>query len=216
MRAQSAGMSFNYIKNWKHFSYQAAFSNSEQQLKRCGSWMYGAYFSTFNLTSDSGLVTGKYKHYLTGYSNIDYSSTFNAGLSIGYIYTLTFRHHWYATASFNPGLSYLHYQSHAYGPKDTTAGSKDSTYNVNVAANLGFRIQSRIAIGWNSPRWYFAAAFAGDTFYQDETISKSSVAYTVGSARFYVGYRFKVPRLDKAWKKHVPGKRATLETKSSG
>ena len=213
MKAHSAGISINYIKNWNHFSYQAAFSNSEQQLKRCGSWIYGAYASAFNLNSDSGLVTGKYKHYLTGYSNISYSSTFNAGLSIGYIYTLTIRKHWYITASFNPGLSYLHYESRASGPKDTTAGSKDSTYHVNVAANLGLRIQSRIALGYNSPKWYFGMAFAGDTFYQDETISKSNVAYTVGSAKFYLGYRFDVPALNRAWKKHTGGKRVNMDVK---
>ncbi|MFI5150725.1 MAG: DUF4421 family protein [Bacteroidia bacterium] len=216
MRAQSTGISINYIRNWNHFSYQAAFSNSEQQLKRCGSWLYGVYLSSFSLNSDSGLVTGKYKHYLTGYSNINYSNTFNAGLSIGYIYTLTIRHHWYITYSFNPGLSYLHYQSHASGPKDTLAGSKDSTYRVNVVANLGLRIQSRIAIGYNSPKWYAGVAFAGDTFYQDETVSKSNVAYTVGNAKFYIGYRFDAPALNRLWKKHVSGKRGTLDAKTSG
>ena len=215
MRATSAGLAFNYIQNYKHFSYQAAFGNSEEQLHCAGSFLYGIYVSTFNLSADSGLVTGKYKKYLYGYSNIDHSTTFNVGLSAGYIYTYVFKHHWYATLALNPGLSFLYYESHAYGPKDTSRFSKDSTYNVKTNGNLGFKFQSRFALGYNSPKWYAGIFLTGDAFFQDAAISKSSVNYAIGSFQFYVGYRFNAPYLKKIWPKRKSQIKIKIEGESS-
>jgi hypothetical protein len=215
MKAVSAGLTFYYIQNYTRFSYKAAFGNSEEQLKSCGSLMYGGYLSTFNMNADSGLVTGKYKKYLHGYANLDRSVTLNAGLSIGYMFTFVFKHHFYATLALNPGLSYLYYQSHAYGPKDTARGSRDSTYSVQTAAQLGFKIHSRLAIGYNSPKWYGGIKFAGDAFYQDENVSKSKLDYTIGSVKVFIGYRFQVPYLNKIWPKKLFGPRINLDGTTS-
>ncbi len=215
MRTLSVGGAFNYIQNYKKFSYKAAFGNSEEQLKSAGSFLFGTYVSNFDLSADSGLVFGKFKHSLSGYSNIDHSRTFNAGFCIGYIYTLVLKHHWYATLALNPGLSYLYYDSHAFGPTDTTKLSKDSTWQVKTSANLGFRLQSRFALGYNSPKWYMGINLAGDAFFQNVSITRSSLDYKVGSIRFYFGYRFNVPCLNKIWSKHSSGQHINIDAGSS-
>jgi len=215
MHAVSAGLSIYYIQNFKHFSYKAPFSNSEEQLKSAGTFMWGGYISTFNLNADSGLVFGKYKRSLTGYSNINMSNTINIGVSPGYMYTFVFKHHFYASIALNPGLSLMYYQSLAHGPKDTIPGSKDSTYKVMSTSNLGFKITSRISFGYNSPRLYAGCTFSRDAFYQDESISKSKVDYAVGSVRVYIGYRFNVPLLNKIWKGGDSGDRIEINSASS-
>jgi hypothetical protein len=199
MKANSAGLSFYYIQNFKHFSYKAAFSNSEEQLKSAGTFLWGGYISTFSLEADSGLVFGKYKRSLGGYASINRSVTMNIGVSPGYMYTFVFKHHFYATIAVNPGIAFMSYASIAHGPRDTIPTSRDSTFKVVSTSNLGFKIQSRISVGYNSPKWYAGLTFAGDAFYQDETISKSKVDYAIGSVRVFVGYRFRVPLLNKLW-----------------
>jgi hypothetical protein len=199
MKAISAGLSFYYLQNYTRFSYKAAFGCSEEQLKGAGTFLYGGYISTFNMSADSGLVSGKYKKYLGGYCNMDHSNSLNIGMAVGYMYTFVIKKHFYATISINPGLSYLNYQAHAYGPKDTVQGHRDSTYIVKSQSNLGFRLQSRIALGYNSPRWYAGLNFAGDAFYQNESVARSSLDYSIGSFRIFVGYRFNVPLLNRIW-----------------
>ncbi|MEK6827896.1 MAG: DUF4421 family protein, partial [Nanoarchaeota archaeon] len=136
-------------------------------------------------------VYSDFKNSFSGSSFIDYAASFQYGISVGYIYTFVIKKRWYATISFNPGLSVMQYYSRTIVP-DSAANLPDSVY-YSSKGNIASKLQTRIAFGYNTDRWYGGMAFMGDSFSQDNK-SSAQVDYSFGSFRLFIGRRFNLSR----------------------
>lgn len=96
LKMKQYGAFAQYVFNNKRFSYKAAFTQNERQLKSAGSFLLGGglYFS--EIQSDSSFV---YKEKRT-YDN------FQVGVSAGYAYTWVLNPKWFISASCTAGMNF--------------------------------------------------------------------------------------------------------------
>ena len=98
LRVDLMGIAGNYVFNFRRFSYRSSLVQDEWQKKSAGSLLAGwaVYYgivkgdSTIAPKSISGDSTGR---------NINGSHFFEMGPSIGYVYTLVFKEHYFVTAN---------------------------------------------------------------------------------------------------------------------
>jgi hypothetical protein len=90
-----AGLVGQYLFNGKKFSYQAAFNQSEKQLKSAGSLLVGAGLYYFRINSDSSFV-------IRNENNIQ---SFQWGINAGYAYNWVIKKHWIACGSLTAGVN---------------------------------------------------------------------------------------------------------------
>lgn len=89
-----------YAFNYRHFSFPAAFTQSQLQLRSCGTWLVAASVLKGSLDASAGILNADG----TGDTSL---KLFHAGLGGGYAYNLVTRHNWLIHASATPQIIFL-------------------------------------------------------------------------------------------------------------
>ena len=131
------GVSVNYIFNNTRFSYKAAFSDTEKQLKNAGSLLAGGSVFSYQTRADSSLVPREINpEYFQKSRQLTNTGVLAINANLGYAYSLVFLKNGIVTASYMLG-----------------AGAQDNTFNneFEQAINkwrFSFNYIGRIGIGY--------------------------------------------------------------------
>ncbi|MCV9388708.1 DUF4421 domain-containing protein [Reichenbachiella ulvae] len=170
-----------FIQNNQKFSYRAAFTQAERQMKSAGSWVFGGYANYYLMQADSTLIP----HQLHDVADIsrDFRSVsfLNFGISGGYAYTLVLFHRFYLSGSLALGFGPL-YQN----------GRKTSNRSAYSKWESEASITARMAMGYNGKRFFMGVTSFGATSIEN-TEEDSYLKRGYNTLRFFVGYRFDRP-----------------------
>ncbi len=172
------GMEFVYLFNNKHFSSSAPYNFTQRQKKGAGTMLLGTFFSLYSINADSVIFPDSLKDRFKSEVQFKDAASFTYGISFGYTYTFVFHKYWFINIYTLPGFSVQQYYS-------TNAYSQQTKSNVE----LGLAMQTRIAFGYNRPKYFFGFSALGNN-YTINNDKKSSLNYNYGSVRVYYGYRF--------------------------
>ena len=177
------GIFGQYVFNGNQFSYQAAFSQNEKQLKSVGSFLLGGGIYINRARSDSSLVFTEGRHFL---------NNFQFGVSAGYAYTWVASNRFYVSGSMTVGVNVGAESVSAFGKKKT------EVYPT---------LFPRISVGYNNEDW--SISFTGINnrvfiFHSDE----SNMAFDTGHIQVSFIKRFNLlpPFARKAERKIFGGK----------
>ena len=183
-------VSFYYILNYKRYSHQAAFSQTNRQLRSAGSPIIGASYAHNSVSLDwdklASVVMPADKEYTSPNTfqkikNDEYSFTG------GYAYNWVFAKNWLAAGEITGSLGYLvHHSDVSKGEGNSGSVFKqiDSFYRKNIAFNGNLRM----SLLYNNGPW-FAGTQAVFFYYQygNGTVMTRNL---LGSLYVYVGCNF--------------------------
>ncbi len=188
IQTNNIGASAFYIFNHHKFSYRAAFTFNERQMKSSGSFLAGAYAGIFEMNADSTLLPYWAEEFD---SNVDFRDVthLSMGLSLGYAHTFILWKHLYFSLTVAVG----------FGPQiERRDESSDlPAYEHN---DIGSFVVTRLGLGHNGETYFYGIS-AVNTFKgaQDENVS--NLQRSVGNFKIFVGHRFNPPKFLKPKKK---------------
>lgn len=187
IRLRLFGVSFQEVMNARKFSYAAPFVQNEYQKKSAGSFLIGGETSFIYATADSSFIPSFLNDSLfQEFNGIMQLTSFQFGPSAGYAYSIIVRKHLFITASVNLSLLIA---STAY-ELDEDESFQEWQFNPNFS--------SRIAIGYNSPKWYLGAQLVQNTTRVKSVEETITGAFGVGNVRINYVKRFLMgPKLKK-------------------
>ena len=185
IKTVSLNFSWLYAFNNKQFSYKAAFTQSQIQLKSAGSFLMGmsAYSNMFE--ADSSIVPSMYSSLINPESNLKTAANIGGVASFGYAYTWVFKQHYFATVSGITGLGLqLVYKGY------------ENNSNDKLKFLLASRTQIRLAFGYNKPRYYTGFGFITDESAINESneTNKTTIKFSSGSFKIFYGRRFDISK----------------------
>ncbi len=167
-----------YIVSNKKFSYRNSFGFVEQQKKSAGSVLLGVYYAYFSANGTPSLVSDPFRSSIDSRSFINNGHTQNAGINLGYIYTLVFLKKCYATASLVQGI----------GGEQVAYRRDDNTSAHHLIAGAG-KLNVRVGLGYDHGKYFIGALGIFDYFLFNGNLN-STFNYSSGKFMAYVGYRF--------------------------
>jgi hypothetical protein len=157
----------------ENFSLKALTSQTEIQLKSCGSFIPYLMYNYYVIDNKTTTSVSSQK-----------SKNFDAVISAGYAYTFVIRSKYYASLGINAGIGFQHTNLLTRTPEgDLTTKRTDFI----------FRSQEKIAFGYNSRKLFtgIEASFAQSTYNQGNTSVQSESVRTY--FQIFIGYRFRAP-----------------------
>ena len=179
IKTTAVGASCIYTFNHEKFSYRSSFIQNEWQKKSAGSLLLGNYLSYYRILADSSIVPGELKDSIDPTNNIKGAEFANLGISCGYAYTVVIRQHFFITLSMASGISLQYFNTEA----------EDKEYNSTKPLKLSSNIQTRIATGYNSRKFYTGICFVSNNF-EINREDASKLNYEIGNVKFFYGRRF--------------------------
>ena len=176
------GASLLYVFNHGKFSFRSAFIYNERQIKSTGSFLAGPYFSYFRMDADSTLVIPEAESAFDLSQDFRGSEYIRYGLAGGYGYNLVLGHRVFISLSLVIGL----------GPEIKRTPAINGMIE-DRESKFTARAASRIAIGYNAPKFYFGISGLGVTSGErDDT--EDYLERGVSHVKFFVGKRFNPPK----------------------
>jgi len=176
LQSSSLGLSLFYFFNNKKFSYKAAYIRNEVQKKSAGGFVLGAYADIDVVYAPSGFVPNELPDSLNQLFSFNGYSTYVAGLSFGYTYTLVFLNRFFVNLSLVPGVGYR------------TLSIWHVSSNKETEPNLTGLLNTRFSIAYEGKHMYFGfSSVSNNESFKYESIDISSNS---GLVRLYLGKRF--------------------------
>lgn len=183
LKTYTNSVNIYYIFNHKKFSYPAAFSQTTQQKKSCGSWKAGVLYSHQKLAFDytklpAALLstenggTGLYDE--LKFNQINY---YDYSINFGYAYNWVFARNWLFAISASPALGYKFSKGQTIDHKQLF-----SRHNIN------FDVIGRIGLVWNTNRFF--AGFSSVLHAYTYRKSSFRVSNTIAMTNIYFGINF--------------------------
>lgn len=174
------GLSAYHLSNSDKFSYKAAFTQRDWQIRSAGSFLYGAEIHYGVVRGDSALVPfGASPDYVQ--AGIDKIQFFSIGPGIGYAYTLVLGKHFFVTAS---AIGSLNVNLSA----ESTGIIKNTVTKILPAGNY------KAAIGYNSDSWCVSAYLIGNALYAGSAVSHKEYFLPTGNVSLMVAKKFGTKR----------------------
>lgn len=153
-----------YVFNGKKFSYQAAFNQTERQVKSAGSFQIGGGLYYNHLRSDTlfSLDGGKLKNY-------------QISLSGGYAYTWVIKKNYFVSMSVSVGINFGDRSLKSFGRKLEVSPS----------------VFPRVSMGYNGSNWSVGLSFLANRIYASHT-KDLKMSFNTGSFQLYYVKRFSV------------------------
>lgn len=183
LTAYTNSLNIYYIFNNRRFSYPAAFSQSTQQKRSCGSWMLGAMYSHQKLnfdytklpasllsTDDGG--TGLYDE--LKFNEINF---YDYNINFGYAYNWVFARNLLFAISLSPAIGYKF-----------SKGQSVTRKELFSAHNINFDLVGRVGVVWNTNRFFMG--FSSILHSYSYKKSKFEMRNTVGIINVYCGVNF--------------------------
>ena len=178
------GINVYYIFNHRFFSFPAAYSQSTEQRRSCGSFKLGFSYSQHKVSFDYTQLPKPIQENMSEAMKFDrvYYSDYN--ISFGYAYNWVFKYNWLLDISLTPAIAYTH--SHL-----ESDGDFNPFKNLRFK-NLNFDLITRVALVYNNAKYFAGLSFIYHSFnYKKEQFSINN---SFGSLNFYVGLNFKKKR----------------------
>lgn len=173
------GITVNYIFNNKRFSYRAAFSDTERQLKSAGSLLAGGSVISYQTHADSSLVPREIKPaFFPKSRDISKSGVIAFNATIGYAYSLVFLKNGIFTLSYVIG-----------------SGLQENTFDREVNEEINrwrFSINhtGRIGIGYRFNRYYLRFGIIRSTQYTNLRYNDLGIGNGTNFMQVSLGKRF--------------------------
>ena len=180
-RSNIYGLNAYWIFNHKHFSYPAAYSQSTNQRKSCGSFMGGFSYSQHNIKFDYHQLPEEMVEHLSPnlkFHKIKYN---DYNLSFGYGYNWVFARNCLLNVSLLPAIAYKK-------AKIDDMSTNDSQDWKAWVKDINFDLISRAGITWNNTRYYIGASMVLHTY--DYRKNNFAMTNSFGVARVYAGFNF--------------------------
>lgn len=173
------GINLYYIFNYKHFSYPAAFAQSTNQRRSCGTFKLGFQYSEHDVRFDvkrmpetilSKLDTAKF------YDQVKYK---DYAVTFGYAYNWVFAKNWLACLSLEPAIGFK---------KSEIQAHKEDNLFRHFFRNLNFDVITRAAVVWNNSKYFAGASLITNTYNYRKTAF--TLTSNFGTLNLYVGLNF--------------------------
>ena len=171
------GLNAYWIFNHKHFSYPAAYSQSTNQRKSCGSLMAGFAYSQHNIKFDYTCLPEEMQEQLQPslkFHSIRYT---DYNLSLGYGYNWVFARNCLACLSLNPAVAYK---------TSRIRKAEEETDEWYKNFNIDFIL--RVGIVYNNSKYFAGTSFVGRTY--DYYRNNFSLNNGFGTLQVYAGFNF--------------------------
>ena len=183
-------INFYYVTNYKKYSHQAAFSQTNRQLKSAGSLLLGAAYSHNRITVDwdrlTNIINSTYGTNLPTNAVTGTQKNDEITLTAGYGYNWVFSRNWLAAGELTGGIGALFHKADSQKPES----SSDIFKSINNFANsyLAFNANARIAILWNNGPWF--SGVQGVFFYYQSGNGKVVNRNILGTTYVFLGFNF--------------------------
>jgi len=169
------GMDFWRIMNSDKFSYRAAMTQNDWQLKSAGSLLLGGEAHFGNIAGDSALTP---QAIATDFpqNQVYRATSFYIGPGIGYAYNFVFKKNFYVSAGITENFDFIFGKEYARAP----------AVDKNVAT-ISFNLNYRLAVGFNDKNWNISASM-----YNSSQTLKSY--YSQDYRQFSQNYRITIAR----------------------
>jgi hypothetical protein len=137
-------MDFWRIMNSDKFSYRAAMTQNDWQLKSAGSLLLGGEANFSSISGDSALTPKAISAYFPQ-NEVYKASTFCIGPGIGYAYNLVIKKNFYASAGATENL-------------DLIVGKEYAPSADKSIVTLSFNLNYRLSVGFNDKNWNISAS----------------------------------------------------------
>ena len=175
------GLNAYYIFNSEKYSYPAAYSQSTNQNKSCGSLMAGFAFSQHDITFDQSKLPQEIKDQIRPSLNFNKLAYTDFNLSLGYGYNWVYAKNCLLNISLLPAIGYKKARIN-----DTlTTPNSDWTQWVK---DINFDLITRAGITWNNSKYYVGATLILHTY--DYRKDNFSMTNSFGSLKIYAGFNF--------------------------
>lgn len=175
------GLNAYYIFKSDKYSYPAAYSQSTNQKKSCGSFMAGFAYSQHQLTFDQSKLPQEIQEQInpsSGFRKLNYT---DYNLSFGYGYNWVFAKNCLLNISLLPAIGY----------KKARINDMQATENFSWTKwvkDINFDLITRAGITWNNTKYYVGATFILHTY--DYRKDRFSMTNSFGSLKIYAGFNF--------------------------
>lgn len=172
------GVNVYYIFNHRKFSFPAAFAQSTEQRRSCGSFKLGFSYTIHKVSFDHTLLPNTIEENISDamkFNKVHYS---DYNISFGYSYNWVFKHNWLLGTSFTPAIAYTHSEL-----ENNSSFLKDLRFH-----NLNIDFIYRIGLVYNNAKYFGGLSFITHSFNYKK--SQFSMNNSFGSINLYVGLNF--------------------------
>lgn len=177
--------SFYWVFNNENYSSMASLWQLERQEKSAGSWVAGATFGISAVIGDSSFVPQAQEENFERIKDVRGVGATVFTLNGGYQYTFVLSNSkkWFIHLGLTPGIGTI------------WASSLDQVTDevTSYDSNLAFSSEGRFVVGYNGDKWYFgysAISYSTSDLSSDLNPLANHNVYN----RFYLGYRFTLPK----------------------
>lgn len=175
------GLNAYWIFNHKRFSYPAAYSQSTNQRKSCGSLLAGFSYSQHNISFDHTQLPEEMQQQLSPSLKFHSLRYTDYNLSVGYGYNWVFARNCLLNISLLPAIAY---KKARINDQPTQSGADWAQW----IRDINFDLITRAGITWNNSKYYVGASLVLHTYdYRKPTFSMTN---SFGSLRIYMGFNF--------------------------
>lgn len=182
-------VSFYYILNYKRYSHQAAFSQTNRQLRSAGSPILGVSYAHNKFAVDNERLMQFMKPIIkdvSGIQSVEAMKNDEFSLTGGYAYNWVFAKNWLAAGELTGSFGYLAH--HTDVAENDDSGSVFKKIDTFYRKNIAFNGNVRFAVLYNNGPWF--AGTQGIFFYYQYGNGAVMTRNTLGSLYFYVGCNF--------------------------
>lgn len=174
-------MNTYWIFNNKHFSYPAAYSQSTNQRRSCGSFMAGFSYSHHQISFDYTQLPDEMITHMAPSLIFNRLQYHDYNLSAGYGYNWVFAKNCLLNVSLMPAVSYKRAKI------DGKPANLDDSW-TGWMKDLNFDLITRAGITWNNSKYYVGASLIINTY--DYRRTRFAMTNSFGSLRIYAGFNF--------------------------
>jgi hypothetical protein len=185
VNALNLGASTVFVVNHRKYSYGNSFAFVEQQKKSAGSLLLGIYYTYFAASGEPSLINEPFRNSFDAVSRIRKGHAHNAGINIGYIYTLVLKKKYSATLSITQGV----------GAEQAEYTRDDDSKYHQLAAGAG-KLSGRVSLRYDNGRSFVGTSGMFDYFLFRGKVN-STFDYSFGKLMVFTGYRFSVLKAEK-------------------
>jgi len=182
-------VSFYYILNYKRYSHQAAFSQTNRQLRSAGSPILGASYAHNRFSIDNERLSSFLKPMvgeMSSQQKVEAMNNDEFSFTGGYAYNWVFAKNWLAAGEITGSFGYL--MHHTDVAEDDGGGSVFKRIDTFYRKNIAFNGNVRFAVLYNNGPWF--AGMQGVFFYYQYGNGVMMTRNSLGSLYLYVGCNF--------------------------
>ncbi len=176
----SAGLTYAF--NSKRYSQTAILGPVDRQIKSAGSPLIGMSLTAYSIGSDSSIVSQSLWDRYPSQTRYTGSLSFDFCNNFGYMYTFVIVKHVILNLGLIAGVALQNRKTFLANSQSMKATSK-----------LGFTLEYRVNLGYNSKKYYFGLMTSGNSF-TDNAIKGGYLSLQYTYFRFYLGRRFDFSR----------------------